>query len=299
MADFTALSLIAVWCFGGFLLAMKWLSTSRLDASPAIGDSPDAITVSKWMLWIWFGLDGTGIQEAPTFHAILGPTLMVIYAFLGNTLFLTVLVSILSNTFSKIASDATAEIQFRRAVLTFEGVKSDAIFAYRPPFNILALFFLTPLKFVVSPRWFHKINITLVRILNAPILLLIAVYERRYLWKQGKGPGMEGPSKRVKKRWWDWSNFSVHRDVQEVFEVEVPESVIERLEMEEDEEELGFGVLEESFGAQVVGSGVSARSASPGAGRRNRSMSRERAVGLGNRLEIGGRRRRLSSVWQG
>ena len=134
--EFTALSLIAFWCFGGFLLALKWLSISN----PEVGyeDSPNSITISKWMLWIWFGLDGTGIDKAPAFHEVLGPALMVIYAFLGNTLFLTVLVSILSNTFSKIAADAIAEIQFRRAVLTFEGVKSDSLFAYRPPFNLLA-----------------------------------------------------------------------------------------------------------------------------------------------------------------
>ncbi len=60
---------------------------------------------------------------------------MISFAFIGNTLFLTILVSMLTNTFSKIAGNATAEIQFRRAVLTFEGVKSDAIFAYRPPFK--------------------------------------------------------------------------------------------------------------------------------------------------------------------
>lgn len=82
------------------------------------------------MIWIWFGLDGTGIGEAPDFHWFLGPVLMVMFAFLGNTLFLTILVSMLSNTFSNIVVNAVQEVQFRRAVLTFEGVKSDAIFSY-------------------------------------------------------------------------------------------------------------------------------------------------------------------------
>jgi hypothetical protein len=78
---------------------------------------------------------------------------MVMFAFLGNTLFLTILVAMLSNTYTNLAQNATAEIQFRRAVLTFEGVKSDALFAYRPPFNVLALVVLLPLKFVLTPRW--------------------------------------------------------------------------------------------------------------------------------------------------
>jgi uncharacterized metal-binding protein len=82
------------------------------------------------MLWVWFGLDGTGIQRSIDFHWLLGPILMVTFAFLGNTLFLTILVSMLSTTFSTIVSNATAEIQFRRSVLTLEGVKSDAIVGF-------------------------------------------------------------------------------------------------------------------------------------------------------------------------
>lgn len=165
MADFIVLTILAVWCFGGFLLSMMWLGN---------GEHPP-ITISKWMLGIWFGLDGTGIQKSPDFHWYIGPTLMVTFAFLGNTLFLTILVSMLSSTYSKIASNVTSEIQFRRAVLTFEGVKSDAIFSYQPPFNILALFILLPLKFLLSPRWFHKINVTAVRTINAPLLTMISM----------------------------------------------------------------------------------------------------------------------------
>lgn len=165
MADFTVLTLLAVWCFAGFLLSMVWLSDG--EHRP--------ITIAKWMLWVWFGLDGTGIQQSVTFHWLIGPILMVTFAFLGNTLFLTILVSMLSSTFSKIAGNAAAEIQFRRAVLTFEGVKSDAIFAYQPPFNLLALFVMLPLKFVLSPRWFHKINVAAIRTLNAPLLFAISL----------------------------------------------------------------------------------------------------------------------------
>lgn len=117
MRDFAVLTALAIWCFAGFLLSMTWLSNG--------GTEP--ITIAKWMLWVWFGLDGTGIQRSVEFHYLLGPTLMVTFAFLGNTLFLTILVSMLSTTFSTIVSNATAEIQFRRAVLTLEGVKSEYV----------------------------------------------------------------------------------------------------------------------------------------------------------------------------
>ena len=154
---------------------------------------------------------------------------MVTFAFLGNTLFLTILVSMLSNTFSNIVSNAAAEIQFRRAVLTFEGVKSDAIFAYQPPFNVLALCLLLPLKFFVSPRWFHKINVTGIRVLNAPLLLGISVYERRHLWASLKRKSYRPSRLGSFLSAWDFSRFSVHGDIQAVFESEVPQEIFEEV----------------------------------------------------------------------
>ena len=224
MADFLVLTVLAVWCFAGFLLAMKWLGDG----------SHESITISKWMLWVWFGLDGTGIQRSVDFHWLLGPVLMVTFAFLGNTLFLTILVSMLSNTFSIIVSNVTAEIQFRRAVLTFGGVKSDAIFAYQPPFNILALCLMLPLKFVISPRWFHKVNVAAIRTINLPLLLIISAYERRSLWPLAKRKRHSSPYPHATIPFWDFSTFSVHGDIQAVFESSPPPSIFDQPNSDED-----------------------------------------------------------------
>lgn len=218
MADFTFLTLLSCWCFGGFIIAMWWLSEGQDGFL-----NHTILTISKWMLYIWFGLDGTGIQRSVEMHWFLGPLLMITFAFLGNTLFLTILVAMLSNTYNNLSKNATAEIEFRRAVLTFEGVKSDALFAYRPPFNVLALVILLPLKFVLTPRWFHKVNITAVRILNAPILLLISWYERKYLWKRASF--LSPPRKHT---WLSmWERFGAHGDLQAVFDSEPPQSVLD------------------------------------------------------------------------
>lgn len=250
MSDFLTLTALAVWCFGGFLVSMKWLN---YDAE----FQHKSITISKWMLWVWFGLDGEGIQRSIELHRVLGPVLMVAYAFLGNTLFLTILVSMLTNTFSNIVRNATQETQFRRAVLTFEGVKSDAIFAYQPPFNILALGIILPLKFVVSPRWFHKINVFCIRFLNAPLLILISLIERHTLWTSlsaratlrwaetpispsgtSRRPSIGAKEKlstwisrtRRSLAFWAFSRFSVHGDIQAVFDTDPPSSLLEEIE---------------------------------------------------------------------
>ncbi|TDZ58530.1 Calcium channel YVC1 [Colletotrichum trifolii] len=221
MKDFMLLSLLACWCFMGFLLALQWL----IDSNDNFNETPSWFTICKWMLWIWFGLDGTGIEESVQFHVVLGPALMVGFAFLGNTLFLTILVAMLTNTFSKIIADEVAEVQFRRAVLTFEGVKSDAIFAYPPPFNIFALVTLLPLRFLVSPKTFHAVNVALIKALNLPTLLLISLYERRQFSNKARSRlrnGLLG--------WRHFSGFSPHGDIQAVFDTAPPPDVCDVIE---------------------------------------------------------------------
>ncbi|KAK4960234.1 hypothetical protein LTR10_003127 [Elasticomyces elasticus] len=263
MADFTFLTVLAVWCFGGFLIAMRWLSETQDGYSPH-----GFMTIAKWMLWIWFGLDGTGIQRSEEMHWFLGPTLMITFAFLGNTLFLTILVAMLSNTYTNLAQNATAEIQFRRAVLTFEGVKSDALFAYRPPFNVLALLILLPLKWVLSDRWFHKVNITAVRVLNAPILLVVSLYERRYLWKRSK---MLSPPR--KHTWLTmWERFGAHGDLQAVFETDPPQSVID--EMDDVDDVLGGDDWDNGY-VNALRARRDSRATSVASGVWGRTMSRD------------------------
>ncbi|KAG5981419.1 hypothetical protein E4U55_002952 [Claviceps digitariae] len=223
MVDFFFLTALSAWCFLGFLLALLWLGEG---AHPVV-------TISKWMIYIWFGLDGTGIQRSTEFHWLLGPSLMVAFAFLGNTLFLTILVSMLSNTFSNISANATSEIQYRKAVLTLEGVKADAVFAYQPPFNLVAVFFLLPLKFIVSPRWFHKIHVAMVRLVNLPLLLVIAVAERRLLWPS-KTVVSQTAYPRAKKWFWQKWQLSAHRYLRAVFQVPPPEDAHREIAVDDD-----------------------------------------------------------------
>lgn len=225
MKDFTLLTFLAVWCFLGFLLALLWLYD--IDQSNRDTPPPSWPTVGKWLLWIWFGLDGTGIAESVRFNIVLGPALMIAFAFLGNTLFLTILVAILTNTFSNIVANEAAEIRFRRTVLTFEGVKSDSIFAYPPPFNLLALVTILPSKFLVSPRFFHTLNVAMIRVLNGPLLVAISIFERRRLW------AAENKRKRggIGVFRWHFTGFSPHGDIHAVFDAPLPDEVSTRIDL--------------------------------------------------------------------
>lgn len=179
---------------------------------------------------------------------------MVAFAFLGNTLFLTILVSMLSNTFSTISSNAVAEMQFRRAVLTLEGVKADAVFAYQPPFNILAVFLFLPLKFVVSPRWFHKIHVATVKFINLPVLLLIAIYERRLLWPTNRG------NARTQKSFWQRWHLSASTNLRGVFQIPPPEDIFEDIAVDDD---LTRHLIRRQFMRQTSSANESRKSQTP------------------------------------
>ncbi|KAJ7116020.1 hypothetical protein C8R44DRAFT_220116 [Mycena epipterygia] len=169
MVQFLILMMIAAFCFCGFLYALWTLSRNQAGYS--------ASQIAWWMLDLWFGLDASGFDKSTQFHPIIGP--MVTYACLSNTLLLTVLVSILSNTFATINEDAAAEAMFRKAVSTIEGVKADSLFSYQPPVNLIALCVMLPASYILSPRWFHKVNVFMIRLTSFPILLMISLYERQ------------------------------------------------------------------------------------------------------------------------
>ncbi|GAA5926471.1 hypothetical protein JCM3775_001027 [Rhodotorula graminis] len=169
LADFFYLMGITVFCFIGFVFALSHLSEGDYSV----------IRISEWLVFIFFGLDGSGIDESPKFDPVLGPILFVSFAALSNTLLTSVLVAILSTTYASIASDAAAEDMFRKAVSCFEGVKADSLFDYVPPLNLVALGVMWPLSHFLSPRWFHKVNVVATRTLSLPILLFIALYERQ------------------------------------------------------------------------------------------------------------------------
>ncbi|EKM81761.1 hypothetical protein AGABI1DRAFT_118839 [Agaricus bisporus var. burnettii JB137-S8] len=160
--QFLVLMLIAMFCFCGFVYGF-WT------------------TIAWWMSYLYFGLDATGFLIVPfvgKFHPLFGPVLWITYACLSNTLLTTGMDNfglILSNTFARINEDAEAE-PFPRS----KGhVKADFFFSYQPPINVLVLCFMLPARYVLTPRWFHKVNVFMIRVTNLPILLLIAIYERQ------------------------------------------------------------------------------------------------------------------------
>ncbi|KAI0707123.1 hypothetical protein C8Q76DRAFT_748084 [Earliella scabrosa] len=169
MVDFLFFIGIAAICFSGLLFTLHNL---------AAGSGKWSFKSIAWlMVQIWFGNTYLSFAQAESFHPIFGPVLMTIFAALSNTLLLTILISILSNTFARIDANAKQEYLFQYSISTIEGVK-DALFSYQPPFNLLAFAILWPLSLVLSPRALHSANVFLIKLTSFPQLIIIAIYER-------------------------------------------------------------------------------------------------------------------------
>ena len=112
---------------------------------------------------------------------------------------------------------------------TFEGIKSDAIFGYQPPLNLLALIVLSILRPFISPHAFHVTNVFCTRVCSAPILILIAFFERRVA---ANDRGAIVPKGSLQERIISNLNLtsSAHSDIDLVFKFEPGEIVRNTLE---------------------------------------------------------------------
>ncbi|ORY27179.1 hypothetical protein BCR39DRAFT_538819 [Naematelia encephala] len=200
IARFISFMALVILCFSGICFCLWTLARGTWTVRQIVWlmlqiwvcDSK----VKKLTRFAQFGSSYLGFSSSESFHPIFGPIILISYAALCNVLLITILIALLSNIFADINANAQAEHLFQRVVKTVEGVKSDAVFSYLPPLNILAFIFLVPLSWVLSPRSFHRINVFCIRTTNFPILIAISAYERwRFHHRQGalhlRGPSFE------------------------------------------------------------------------------------------------------------
>ncbi|MCJ1399863.1 hypothetical protein MMC11_003066 [Xylographa trunciseda] len=108
---------------------------------------------------------------------VLGRGILTLFLFICHFLIVTILITVLTNSFMAIVQNANDEHQFVFAVNTISMVKSDALFSYVAPTNVLA-WLLTPLRFVLPFRQFVRVNRTVIKITHFPVLFAIYGYER-------------------------------------------------------------------------------------------------------------------------
>ncbi len=168
--------LIVISCSGFFVAFTLSFGSDHYDAGGvayALFQMLMGFTPAAWDYWEKYNMLGRGI--------------LTLFLFICHFLIVTILITVLTNSFMAVVRNANEEHQFVFAVNAISMVKSDALFSYIAPTNVIA-WILTPLRFVISFRQFVRLNRTVIKITHFPILYIIFVYESVVLQKTSFQP---------------------------------------------------------------------------------------------------------------
>ncbi|KAI9649647.1 hypothetical protein NHQ30_002228 [Ciborinia camelliae] len=175
-----AFRLMAIDLVAVFVLILIACSGFFVAFTLSFGKSEyDAAGVAYKIFQILMGFTPAAWEAWETYN-FLGKALLVLFLFICHFLVITILITVLTNSFMSIVSNANEEHQFVFAVNTISMVKNDALFSYVAPTNILA-WILTPFRFVFPFRTFIKLNRTVIKITHFPLLFSICAYEKIFL----------------------------------------------------------------------------------------------------------------------
>ena len=170
------LILIVISCSGFFVAFTLSFSDAKTDGN----------AVAYALFQILMGFTPAAWDKWAGYNA-LGKIIMTVFLIICHFLIVTILITVLTNSFMAIVQNANEEHQFLFAVNTISMVKSDALFSYVPPTNVVG-WLLSPLRYVVPFRQYVKLNRTVIKISHCPILFVIFFYERVILSKLSYEP---------------------------------------------------------------------------------------------------------------
>lgn len=152
---------------------------------------------------IFFGSSYVGFDIMDQIDAFFGPPLMIIFITLTSILLQGSLTGMLSNSFSRVISQAREEYLYVYSVYVLEASTSNRLTHFYPPFNLIALVIFRPWRFVFSRAGkFRAGRIILLRITHMPIVAVIKLYELiRHKSRNDEYAGFRGPreSKRTRR----------------------------------------------------------------------------------------------------
>ncbi|KAI1462073.1 hypothetical protein F4805DRAFT_192976 [Annulohypoxylon moriforme] len=143
------------------------------------GAHNDASDVAYKIFQILMGFTPAAWDAWPG-YSYLGRAILGFFLFITHYVVVTILITVLTNSFMRIASNANEEHQFLFAINTISMVKNDALFSYIAPGNIFA-WILMPLRYIMPIRQFVILNRTVIKLTHFPLLFCIFLYEKYFL----------------------------------------------------------------------------------------------------------------------
>ena len=175
--DLVAVLLLITICCSGFFVAFT-MSFGQEDFAGR--------GVAYALFQILMGFSPAAWEVWDDFNS-LGKTIMAVFLIIGHFLIVTILITVLTNSFMAIVKNANEEHQYLFAINTISAVKSDALFSYVAPSNIIG-FGLTPLRYLMPFPKFVVVNRTVIKATHFPMLFGIFAYEKIRMAASGAEP---------------------------------------------------------------------------------------------------------------
>lgn len=141
----------------------------------------DQFTLSQ-MSWIlvkvFFGSSYIGFDVMKQISPVFGPPLMLVFVCLTNILLVTSLISILSNSFTRVTAHAREEYLYIYSVYVLEAASSNRLTHFYPPLNLIPLVLIRPMRLFMSAENLRSIRILLLKATHTPIVGTIWLYEK-------------------------------------------------------------------------------------------------------------------------
>ncbi|KAF2129597.1 hypothetical protein P153DRAFT_366988 [Dothidotthia symphoricarpi CBS 119687] len=132
----------------------------------------------SWILIkVFFGSSYLGFDVASQISPFFGPPVMLVFIILTNILLITSLISLLSNSLSKILDHARDEYLFIYSVYVLEASSSNRLTYFMPPLNLIPLC-LRPFRLIVPSERLRSTRIVLLKATHLPFVGAIWVYEQ-------------------------------------------------------------------------------------------------------------------------
>ncbi|KAJ5813198.1 hypothetical protein N7447_010221 [Penicillium robsamsonii] len=167
-SDLIAVFVLIVISCSGFFVAFLNFGDNKSPKVVAYGlfQMLMGFTPTAWAMWDEYNF--------------LGKTILTVFLFICHFVVVTILITVLTNSFMRIVQNANQEHQFLFAVNTISMVKSDALFSYVAPTNVIA-WLVTPFRYLMPFREYIRLNRTIIKITHLPILFTICLYEKTIL----------------------------------------------------------------------------------------------------------------------
>lgn len=167
-SDLIAVFVLIVIACSGFFVSFLYFGDNKSPKVVAYGlfQMLMGFTPTAWAMWDEYNF--------------LGKTILTVFLFICHFVVVTILITVLTNSFMRIVQNANQEHQFLFAVNTISMVKSDALFSYVAPTNVIA-WLVTPFRYLMPFREFIRLNRTIIKITHLPILFTICLYEKTIL----------------------------------------------------------------------------------------------------------------------